>query len=1670
MSFTKYLIRDYNHRAERKQYEHIADILSKRYQNSEIDCILIGNYSIEGVELDALILTEGNVTILEFKNYGGNIIAVENGPWTSDGRIIPGGAYGKNPFCQARLNRSKAIKGLSFFLKHELGHVRVLVIFSQKAVIHQEGISQEVKKWLSICDDFQLDSFLLSDEQETVISKDSFRKIPDMLNIRRLEMTIGVNKADAASSVFIPDAHTDLFSSLEALPDDLPVRNKYSIIGKVFRRAVEAKLTRLNIKFAGFFPKVDYLIKENRTKINGRLAASVQDLRERIRHLTPGIHISSDQVASDMELKNHLVHDVAALCRFIGILYDTDIPEELKQKYPFVRQNNPEIRELTGDKSIRVVINSWDDRYILATTPHGEEIKICYNDKDGSRPYMNRSYLKDILLRDEQLNLVRPTSRDDIIYPELIIFDPDYLIDVTSLASCFTEDEDHITPYTYFIHKLQPNVNSEAILLGNFAGQLLDEALYGVDSDIDKSWTSFVRKNILSVATTDFSNAFRGNAEIQKIHIRDAIKNLAQETGVYYDPENVILEPTFFFEMLGLQGRMDFLQKSDNRIVIEQKSGRALNNPNDPRPIQSKKHYVQLLLYMAILHYNFGKKYSDMQAFLLYSKYQDSLLVLNVAPELSFKALKLRNQIVWTELLMSRGGSRILESLKPENVCPKQQGLFWERFTKPKLNAILDPIKNASYLEKDYYYRFLTFIINEQILSKIGNRTQEDSGFASAWNESLLERKNAGNIYDRLTIQKPDDKESPITKVIFLFPKDVDNDTSNFREGDIVFFYPYDSKKEPLATEHFVFRGYIQKIDAGSIYVLLRHPQTSPKVFGTNFKYWAIEHDYLESSYTSLYRGMQAFLTAPKTRRDLILLQRKPEVDMAVRLKGDYTNNGNGKFNDLVLKVKQAKDLFLIIGPPGTGKTSYGLMDVLKEQLLEEGSSVLLLSYTNRAVDEMCSKLVKEKIDFIRVGNELNCAESYRQFLISKQLARYNQEEMRKVLESARVFCGTTTALLSNLSLLQMKSFDLAIVDEASQILEPQMVGLLSAQHIFNRGAQKVSEVSIKKFVLIGDEKQLPAVVQQSVEESRVTEPDLLTIHLDNCRSSFFERLLKAYRSDDKDNAYSYMLIRQGRMHRDIALFPNYAFYQNKLIPVPLDFQTEETSAPDNCGHGIVNILKSRRVAFISYPSQKKQTDWEYEVSDKVNRVEAEMIAATVFKVWQLYQNDFNKDMDKKKDKDNVLGIIVPYRNQISTVRKEMEKYPIPSDVLRQITIDTVERYQGSQREIIIYGFTVKKYYQMNFLTSNQYVDARSGAIIDRKLNVAITRAMKHLIMIGNSQILRENIVFYKLIRYVQTRQSFFEVDPELYSKGQFSVPAVCFTDNAEFSHFTCNVDKTFNRAFDKYVIKPIKNDPDTKWPEFILGNVMSMNENIIDYGRIDFSTSRISQLDIKDNESNCKIRVFTPEDQVLLYCFYIMRMHYCSEKSIFTSYYEWFDNKIKSVPAELNFVDVGCGPATCGLAFITCFADDFEHLNYYGLDVSKAMRDKAGQLLTACCGSKVDFKGASSFRELNDSWAARSEIPSLILFNISYFFSNINTVFADYLASELIAVMEKYPLNKYIFVIQNSPRDSNLRSYRTFREKMGQNVRLVRSRSEKFSYQLTSGKTLGFCYEIWER
>jgi hypothetical protein len=117
-------------------------------------------------------------------------------------------------------------------------------------------------------------------------------------------------------------------------------------------------------------------------------------------------------------------------------------------------------------------------------------------------------------------------------------------------------------------------------------------------------------------------------------------------------------------------------------------------------------------------------------------------------------------------------------------------------------------------------------------------------------------------------------------------------------------------------------------------------------------------------------------------------------------------------------------------------------------------------------------------------------------------------------------------------------------------------------------------------------------------------------------------------------------------------------------------------------------------------------------------------------------------------DAQKSIGIIVPYRNQIAMIRKELEQLHLPA--IDKISIDTVERYQGSQRDVIIYSFTIQNRFQLEFLTANTFVE--DGKPIDRKLNVAITRARKQLILTGNEATLRQNFLFSELIDYIEKR------------------------------------------------------------------------------------------------------------------------------------------------------------------------------------------------------------------------------------------------------------------------------------------------------------------------------
>lgn len=1667
-----YKISEYEHAAEIRQFDALCRILSELEAQTGGEYVLVGNYNIEGVELDALLFTPQAALVIEFKNWGGSIVAGENGPWTSDGRTIAGGAYGKSPFAQARLNRSRTAAGLRKYLGCECLEVGVVVVFSRDAEIDASGLSESVGKWFSVCDNRHLGAVLGSRSQGAqIFTAEQMRDIPRRLRIEAYDVQTA---GEGLAGLHVESVATDLFEQVDQIPADIDIRLRYRLLSEVFHQAVEGKLQQSKTKFAGFFAKVDYLLTENRDKMrDASLSASVNAFRIRLRRLqnAPLQALNAprnpqnapEAVLTDEELRQSVAHDTAALCKFIALVYDIPVPASLDQRFPYVVASYYRPLYRKGNE-MRVIIDTWDDTLITATDSEtGESCRIYYRKADNQYALGDRAYLADILLKGEQLNLILPREEAGIIYPAVIIYNPDYLIDVTSLAGCFSEQET-ATPYAYMLRKLAPAFSNEAIMLGNFAGQLLDEEVYHVDRPYEKSMADFCARNAVSLAVTPLSDHFRADAELQRQHIRHAVQGaLAEASSVAFrrDGKNTILEPSFFSPTLGLQARMDFIQK-DLTLMVEQKSGKASYKSSPETPRIRPDHYVQALLYRAIFRYNYGVAYKDFHSYMLYSKYANSLLDIASAPDLLFKALRLRNQVAWLELLLTRGGFRILESLTPEHVCPGESGTLWERYKRPQLQALLDRVRTATPLEKDYYYRFLTFVENEQMLSKVGNRTKEESGFASVWNSTLDERRNAGNIYCDLRMMPIRQvKGMPIERVEFAFADGQDKDVSNFRKGDIVFFYTYNPtlEGEPNATRHYVFRGSIVDIHETRVEVSLRNPQTQREVF--DGEVWAIEHDFMESSYRALYQGLQLFLEARQERKDLLLLQRKPRVDTTLKLQGDYASQGNTEFNDLVLRVKQARDLFLIIGPPGTGKTSFGMVNVLKEQLMEEGTSVLLLSFTNRAVDEMCSKLVGEGIDFVRLGSELGCHEAYRSHLLGKRSeACRDGREIRQMIERCRVFCGTTTAFNSQIALLSIKHFDLAIVDEASQILEPQIVGLLSAKNV------RTGEHAIAKFVLIGDEKQLPAVVQQQESESMVQEPNLRAIHLTDCRLSLFERLIKAYRSEGVNNEYSYMLTRQGRMHREIAIFPNYAFYQNKLIPVPLPYQEEPTPLTSESHDGLEALLTTRRIAFVTYP-EPRQTGldpWQQETSDKVNLIEARMIAATVHRIYLMDPEGF--------DKDRTVGIIVPYRNQISTIRNEIDSYHI--EPLHDIMIDTVERYQGSQCENIIYGFTIRKYYQLGFLTGNQYVDRASGEIIDRKLNVAMTRAMKHLIMIGNARLLRENVIFFKLMEFARNRQSYFDISPSDYVSGNFVVGSLDSAGSVGSADSVGSLkelssDETFDRTFRTVVEEPVKGDAMTRWPQYVLGNEFATNQALIDYGRSHFVQSKIIQTDLKDTSGRKRMRTFTPADQVLVYCHNMMPAHYACAKLMYGSVREWVEERLSSTSLRTISVHLGCGPATNALAFMQVFGDKIGCLEYEAVDISESMHQMGERMLYAAYADRVVYHKLSHFEELNDDdWNALSSVPTVIFFHFSYIFAKIGPQSAEKLATRIASVMAAHPLNRYVFFIQQADADRSLKSYRVFRKALSARVHFLK---EGCASAVWNARALAFSfsYEIWE-
>jgi DNA replication ATP-dependent helicase Dna2 len=340
-------------------------------------------------------------------------------------------------------------------------------------------------------------------------------------------------------------------------------------------------------------------------------------------------------------------------------------------------------------------------------------------------------------------------------------------------------------------------------------------------------------------------------------------------------------------------------------------------------------------------------------------------------------------------------------------------------------------------------------------------------------------------------------------------------------------------------------------------------------------------------------------------------------------------------------------------------------------------------------------------------------------------------------MENTRIFVATVAAVTTKPDIFELKKFNVAIIDEASQILEPQIIGILPL---------------VEKFVMIGDHKQLPAIVLQNKFKSKTQDADLQAIGLTNRSNSLFERLYNLCQQNQWTWAYD-TLTYQGRMHIELADFPNQFFYESVLKPARpeqiAEFNTnkpilqksnsETVAIANKQGTAITQVL-FRRLSFIG--TQRCVDD----KSDKINTNEAELTAKIVENVIALYKANGKEFIAEK-----TLGIITPYRNQIAHIRNHLQLQGIEN--YEKITVDTVERYQGSQRDIIIISFCINSLYQMKNLVS-----LTDDGIVDRKLNVALTRAREQMILLGNIELLKTDLVYKALIEYCKEKNVYTEI------------------------------------------------------------------------------------------------------------------------------------------------------------------------------------------------------------------------------------------------------------------------------------------------------------------------
>ncbi|CAF0708569.1 unnamed protein product [Brachionus calyciflorus] len=396
-----------------------------------------------------------------------------------------------------------------------------------------------------------------------------------------------------------------------------------------------------------------------------------------------------------------------------------------------------------------------------------------------------------------------------------------------------------------------------------------------------------------------------------------------------------------------------------------------------------------------------------------------------------------------------------------------------------------------------------------------------------------------------------------------------------------------------------------------------------------------------------------------------------------------FLKEGNASQKEAV-NLSQSNAISLIHGPPGTGKTEVAC-EIIAQWNSKADEKILVVAETNEAVNNIMKKLISKNFDkekILRIGltdkldavmNQYSLEKIYCSKHGSKNINEYGMQKKNvvKIINKSRVVF--TTCSSSMLTYLDGINFKYLLVDEAAQVFEPALMMPLS------RGCEVIC--------LIGDHKQLPPLVKNESNKIELSK-------------SLFERLL----------SLSYikktMLNVQYRMHPDIAAFSSREFYDGRLE------------------NGLVTQTERKGLIF---PGEKFPTSIRFKDvylgleknlgSSKQNKMEADSIKELIICI---------KSIDKTI-RDEHIGIITAYSAQVKLLKEILKGF--------NITINTVDGFQGQEREIILYSA----------VRANNYQDV--GFLDDeRRFNVTMTRAKRLLVVVGNRKTLVTSRLWQKWI------------------------------------------------------------------------------------------------------------------------------------------------------------------------------------------------------------------------------------------------------------------------------------------------------------------------------------